>query len=236
MIKKHVLAAIILACSLQLFAKKPIDILVIAGGHRFDTAAFFQIFREIPRMKVDTAMQPFANTLIASGKTDKYDVIVFYDRWETISESEKAGYKRLLDMGKGMVFLHHALVSYQEWDEFKSIIGGKYRKPKFQGDTTNLSRYKHDIEMHVSTNKKHPITRKVRDFKIVDEGYMNYDIIDGITPILTTNHPFSDPITGWTNKAGNSKIVYLMFGHDKLGFQNPAYLKLLENSILWTLK
>ncbi len=101
-------------------------ILLITGGHHFDTSEFFDLFADLSNYSIDTLSQPYANSLIGSGKADVYDVLVFYDSWQTISEAEKKGYLDLTERGTGLLFLHHSLVSYQEWDVFTNIRGGRY--------------------------------------------------------------------------------------------------------------
>jgi uncharacterized protein len=210
------------------------NVLVIAGGHSFDTLAFYSVFDEMQGLTIETAIQPEANRIIASADADKYDVIVFYDSWQNITEDQQQGYLRLLEKGTGMVFLHHALVSYQNWPEFTEIIGGKYKQPRFDGDTTDLSDYKHDIWLQVATNPDHPITKGIEDFDIFDEGYMNLDVLPGVTTLLTTQHEFSHDIIGWAHTVNNSRVVYLLPGHAKEGLHNPRYLEIIENAIHWT--
>ena len=40
----------------------------------------------------------------------------------------------------------------------------------------------------------------------------------------------------WTNPKKKARNVYFQFGHSKLLFQNPAFIKMLENALRWTLK
>ena len=223
----------LLFSSFKGFPQQNKELLVIAGGHRFDTLTFFSIFSQVKGFNVTTSMQPQANNHIAKGETSNFDVILFYDSWKTISEEEKQAYYSLLEKGIGMVFMHHALVSYQDWPEFTGIIGGKYKKPRFEGDTSNLSDFKHDIQMRIITNPKHEITANIPDFDIHDEGYMNIDVIPTVTPILTTDHPYSDNLVGWVHTVNNSRVVYLMPGHDKHGLTNESYLKIIFNAINW---
>jgi uncharacterized protein len=215
------------------FSQANHKILVVAGGHRFDTLNFFSLFREMDDFEFDTIMQPRANQLIASGNANHYHSIVFYDSWKTITEKEKEAYKALLQKGTGMVFMHHALVSYQDWPEFKNIIGGRYKSPKFKGDTVNISAYMHDIDMFVTTNQNHPVTKGIDSFEIHDEGYMKFDLKPGIVPLLETKHQYSDSIIGWAHQVENSRIIYLMPGHDKNGFGNATYKSILKKSIRW---
>ncbi len=213
--------------------KGNLRILIVAGGHGYDTLAFNQTFSAMEGLTLEFAMQPDANAMIANGEADHFDAIVFYDSWKHISDEEKDGYWHLLDKGIGMVFMHHALVSYQNWPEFTYIIGGKYNLPRFDGDTSNLSDYKHDIELQVVANPDHPITKGIGNFDIFDEGYMNLDVIPTVTQILTTNHEYSDFTIGWAHTANNSRVVYLLPGHAKEGLHNPDYIKIIENSIHW---
>lgn len=220
----------------QIMAQPDINLLVITGGHRYDTACFHSIFSEFKGIKTDTFLQPFANQMIAAGKTEKNDVILFYDSWKTISDEEIKAYKKLLKRGTGLVFMHHALVSYQDWPEFQQIIGGKYKKPKYKGDTIDLSDFKHDIILKIDCTPEHPITKDIESFEIFDEGYMNIDIIPEVMPLLTTKHEFCDEITGWVHRVKKSRIVYLMPGHARPAFENEAYKKIIRNAIFWAAK
>jgi len=214
--------------------KENLKVLVVAGGHGYDTLAFQQTFTGMEGLELQFIEQPDANQLIASGGATEFDALVFYDSWKQISEQEKQGYLDLLEKGTGMVFLHHALVSYQNWPEFTQIIGGKYKQPRFEADTLDLSDYKHDINLTLVTNPDHPITKDVADFNIFDEGYMNLDVIPSVTLLLTTNHQYSDSRMGWAHEVRNSRVVYLLPGHAKEGLHNPSYRQIILNSIRWS--
>ena len=235
-VKLYFLVFALLFTSFKALPQQKKELLVIAGGHRFDTLTFFSIFNKIEGFNVTISMQPQANNLIAKGEAVNYDVILFYDSWKTIDEKEKRAYFDLLEKGVGMVFMHHALVSYQEWPEFVQIIGGKYKKPRFKGDTTNLSDFKHDIQMRIETNPNHEITANINDFDIHDEGYMNIDVLPTVTPVLTTDHPYSDMFVGWAHQVKNSRVVYLMPGHDRHGLTNPIYKEIIFNAINWVVQ
>jgi uncharacterized protein len=218
------------------FSQNHLQVLVVAGGHKFDTTAFLSIFKHFDGVTFDTAMQPGANNKIAKGNIKKYDVFLFYDSWKEITPEEKKGYLKLLKAGKGMVFMHHALVSYQNWPEFKEIIGGKYQKARFKGDTINLSDFKHDIWLKVKCNPVHPITKGIPTFDIFDEGYMNIEVSKNVIPLLSTENKYCDQIIGWANRKGKSRIVYLMPGHAQPAFENKHYLQIVEKAIYWTAK
>ena len=209
-----------------------IRILVITGGHEFDPE-FFDVFRSYPDISFDTVSQPRANELLCSGEVKKYDALVFYDMWKDISESRKTCYMQLMKSGMGIVFLHHSMASYPEWDEFHQALGAnyfpdnnKYNKPP--------SDYMHDLDLSVTVaDPDHFITRGVKDFIIHDEGYKSFGIESGVHILLTADNPHCDKNIAWTNYYLNSDIVYLMLGHDVKAYTNESYRKILHHSILW---
>jgi len=211
---------------------KQLNVMVVAGGHSFDTTEFVEMFSAMDKITFDTVMQPRANRMIATGATGQYDVIVFYDMWPEADSAVRAGYQRLLERGIGMVFLHHALAGYQQWVEYANIIGGKYHTPKSYVDSSMYSSFQHDIEMDVTVVRSdHPVTRGEQDFSILDEGYGNIEVKNDVMVILTTDHPAASEKIGWVTTYRNSKLVYLMPGHDKQAYTNPNYRKLVANSI-----
>lgn len=211
---------------------KQMNVMVVAGGHSFDTAEFVGMFTAMKEITFDTVMQPRANRMIAAGETGKYDVIVFYDMWPEADSAVRAGYQQLLGKGIGMIFLHHALAGYPQWVEYANIIGGKYHTPDSYADSSMYSTFQHDIEMNVKVIRSdHPVTRDVKDFTILDEGYGNIEVKSDVMVILKTDHPAASEKIGWVTTYKNSKIVYLMLGHDKNAFENENYRKLIANSI-----
>ena len=217
--------------------KKPTDVLLVFGGTKAAPEAFMNIFFSMPGIKIDTLRQPKANDALLSDSVKKYEAIVFYDMNQTITESQKKSFIRLTEKGTGLVFLHHSLVSYQEWDEFKNIIGGKYYEKKYNYPPEKLSGYKHDIVLDVKVlNNKHSVTRGISNFRILDEGYSNIEVLPGTTPLLAVNHPDCSGIIAWTHLYNKSKVVYLLLGHDEHAWQNENYRKLIYNSIHYTIK
>ena len=217
--------------------KKQIQILLVTGGSKAAPDAFLDIFFSMPGIKVDTLGQPRANEALLSDSIKKYHTLVFYDMNQNITEQQKVAFLKLTKSGTGLVFLHHSLVSYQEWDEFKKIVGGKYYERRFNYPPERVSDYKHDLVLDVKVlNRRHPVIRGITDFTILDEGYSNTEILPGITPLLTVDHPDCTDIIAWTNSYQKSKVVYLLLGHDDHAYNNQNYRKLVHNAILWSSK
>jgi type 1 glutamine amidotransferase len=210
------------------------SILIIVGGHSFDTLSFTSIFDKIPDFGYDMIYQPEANRIISESDDLDYDLLVFYDMWEPISETEKEGYLKLTEIGVPMLFLHHSLASYQQWPVFEQIIGGKYVQPSKIEDIpkSELSTYKHDVWVDVEVvDDNHPVTKGIQNFRIFDEVYGNYRVGENVRPLLRTNHPESSPIIAWENKYNQSVILYIQPGHGKEVYENILYQKLIARSL-----
>jgi type 1 glutamine amidotransferase len=216
--------------------KRKIKVLIVTGGHDYDREPFYQAFDAIPSITYDTIVHPEANSLIASPTVNQYDVLIFYDMGEKISAEQKQAYINLLNKGKSMIFLHHSLVSYQDWPEFLKIVGGQYHTHPVvvNGDTLSAN-YQHDVTIPVKVERRdHPIVRGIKDFEIFDEIYMDAEISPTVQPLLSTTHPKSMRYLAWVNKYGNSDVVYIQLGHGETGLSNPNFRKILQQAIEWS--
>jgi uncharacterized protein len=211
--------------------EKKSSVLLITGGHNFDNKEFFDMFSTFRGVRIDTISQPRANRLIASGIADRYDIFVFYDYWQPISGDEKDGYINLTKLGKGFLFLHHSIVSYQDWPVFTLIRGGNYPKSN-PPDTIHDGRYRHDIDLMIEiADTSNPITRGMKNFILHDEGYRNVQYREEITPLLMTHHPDCSEIFAWINHYNNSTVITIMGGHDRKAYENPGYRQFIQNSL-----
>ncbi|NII29081.1 ThuA domain-containing protein [Pseudoflavitalea sp. X16] len=215
-----------------------IKVLVITGGHGFQRQPFYDVFNAIPSITYDTLVQPQANALIASPGVNRYDVLVFYDMGDSIPPAQQEAYIRLLKKGASMIFLHHALVSYQNWPEFVRIVGGQYHThPVVVNGDTLKANYEHDVNIPVKVeDRSHPVTRGISNFEIFDEVYGDVEILPQVKPLLSTTHPKSMRYLAWVNHYGNSDVLYIQLGHGPSGYSNPNFRKLLQQAIEWSAK
>ncbi|RPE12170.1 ThuA domain-containing protein [Chitinophaga lutea] len=232
-------AIILLLCSIVCTAQQKAHILVITGGHGFKQVPFYQMFDSLAGITYDKLAQPQANELIAAPAVKKYDALVFYDMYDSITPQQQQAYLQLLQKGTAMIFLHHALVSYQRnWNEFQHILGGKYyeKATLVNGDTLTSS-YQHDVVIPVKIeDRQHPVTKGLQDFEIYDEVYGNFGIQPGIHPLLSTTHPGSSRYIGWVNHYANTDVLFIQLGHGPEAFANPNYRKLLQQGIHWSVQ
>jgi type 1 glutamine amidotransferase len=210
-----------------------LKVVVVTGGHDFEREPFFKMMDSIGDMTYTEAIQKDHSELFEDISGWDYDVIVFYSMTQQISEKRQKNFLKLLDQGVGVVALHHTMGSFQQWPEFRKIIGTKYHLK--DSESGKASSFKHDIDMAIKVaDRQHPITEGMNNFSIHDEGYKDCWFDQDNHILLTTDHDASDKTVGWTRKYGKAKVCTIQLGHDSKAYENRNYRRLIRRAILWS--
>lgn len=215
--------------------------LVLVGGHGYDKPTFEAMCRSLPGIDCRIATLPEGYAEFAPEKRKGFDVAVLFDMYQKIGDKQRQHFVGMLEDGKGLVVLHHAIASRQAWPEYFKIIGAQYyikpRTPeaKKMPPPPKLSTYRHDVDIPVIVkDPKHPITAGIRDFTLFDEVYKHYDVAADIHILLGTDHPENEPTLGWCKTYRNSRVVYLQLGHGPDAYNSSQFRELVARSIRWT--
>ncbi|MDR2027408.1 MAG: ThuA domain-containing protein [Prevotellaceae bacterium] len=213
-------------------------VLIVTGGHDYDREEFKRLLDALP-VTYEHVEHPHAHAMLKAGVIAKYDVVLLYDMPPEIPEEAQSDFVAMLEQGKGLVVLHHALGSYPRWPEYTNIAGGKYHFSQWVKDSTVCppSEYAHDMTFQIRVaDKNHPVTKGVSDFQIIDETYNRIETLPSVHPLLVTDEPSSCPLIAWTNSYRKARVVTILSGHDEKAWQNPSFQKILTQAILWTAK
>ncbi len=169
--------------------------------------------------------------VLATSALKDYDVLVLnYGFWKQGGPSDegKAGLLNYVKGGKGVVALHFACSSFQEWDEYHELIGRWWQKGKgghgpFGKFTVNVA------------DKEHPIAKGIKDFETSDELYAK---LSGDAKIHVLATAFSE----WSGKVepiifskpyGKGRVVQNVLGHGPKARANESYQKLICRCTEW---
>jgi type 1 glutamine amidotransferase len=177
--------------------------------------------------------------------------------------SVKDGLRALLQSGKGVVALHHAIAGWPAWPEYGDWLGGRflYRSAEVHGCVRPDSGYRHDVAYDAAAlAPDHPVLEGLPDrFPMTDELYLYEVFDDGKIPLLRADHGFASDgfysaaravqgrmfsnegwahadgsdLIGWIKRAESSPLVYLQPGDGPSTYENPHYRRLVENAIRW---
>ncbi|TYA69842.1 ThuA domain-containing protein [Seonamhaeicola marinus] len=217
------------------FAQNDTNVLVVRGGHPYDTPDFENMCESLEGIKVDLVLDAHFKSMKLDKIKDSYDAILFLNQNKYYEESKgtKEKYVNLTNAGVGMVFLHFTLSSQPNWDEYHEIIGGKWFLGKFTPEKSKRSTYFIDRKVDIKVaDKKHPVTKGLKDFTLTDVFYGNIYLRDGVHVLLDSDNEDLAPIA-WTQKYNNSKVVYIIPGYSKKAFGNPSYKKLVANALTY---
>ena len=253
-----------------------IRVALVTKGHPFDGPAFFEVFESIDDIEWTHVEHPDALQLVEPERAADFDVFVMYDMPGIVFTGSDppaefpeppAGYpqafQRLLDDGKGMVFMHHAIAGWPAWDGYAEIVGGRfhYQPAVLDGVAYPDSGYRHEVTHTVEVlDPSHPICQGVdATFEITDEVYLFPVLEDRVQPLMRStfdfvdanfysadrairgrrndrtgwNHPPGSNLVAWTRTVGRSPIAYLQFGDGPDTYADPTYRLILANAIRW---
>lgn len=231
-----------LLVSVSAFAGKNVNILIVTGGHEYEEQDFFTMFDNLPGITYTHMEQPMAQNYYNAQMAAKYDVIVFYDMWETITDKAAQGLLDMVKNGKSVLLFHHSICGYNSWPEFINLAGGKYLKKPFTdpatGQAAPMTQFKHDVMVTVEAVKGNGVVKLDGPFTYKEERYYDMYVSPGVKPILVLKDVGSDKeeIVEWENKYGKGTVISLLLGHDKPVYENPNIRSILEQTIKYLAK
>jgi hypothetical protein len=211
---------------------KKIKAVVVTGGHDFEEKPFLSLFEGYDDIEYVRADQKDHSEIFEDISAWDYDVIVLFNMTQNISPKRQENFVKLLNRGVGVLALHHSMGSFQQWDEYRKIIGTKYYLQ--QTSQNPASTYKHDVDLTVHIqDTKHPITRGLNDFAAHDETYKSCGFQNDNHVLLTTDDPTSDKTVGWVRNYGKAKVCCIQVGHGPSVYADPNYRQLIARAIRW---
>jgi len=224
-------------------AGAPLNLLIVTGGHDYEPVEFFRAFDAMPGIRYQHVFTRGTAVPLAFpiGGLGRYDAVLFYDMEPGAITPE---WRDLLDRGRGIVFLHHAVGSFPASTELRAIAGGQANFKDERPAGVTKSTYEHNVmERFTVTDRAHTITCGVADFAMEDEGYDNVVVEPGAHVLMTSDFPKANPAVAWTWDYQGRRTFTLQPGHGSLGapadhgptaFQNPDFLRLLTRGIFWS--
>lgn len=216
-------------------------VLLVVKGHPYDRNAFYEVFDADTGIEWTLVEQPAAQALFHPDRAAGFDVFVMYDiaglqftrsdpptRFLEPPADYVEGFESLLDAGKGMVFLHHAIASWPAWERMAEIMGGRfhYQPATLRGVDYPDSGYRFDVAHHVEVlDPAHPICAGLgAGFDIVDELYQFPVFTDDVVPLMRTTFDVGDASLfyspdqairgrrnsneGWTHPRGSDLVAW----------------------------
>ena len=150
-----------------------------------------------------------------------YDGVILYANHDSITAAQETALLDYVRSGKGFIPIHCASYCFRNSDEVVDMIGGQFMSHDTGTFTAQI------------TDPDHPIMIGITPFSTWDETYVHTKIADDIHILMErVEGDHREPWT-WVKEEGRGRVFYTAFGHDERTWNNPGFLNLLKNGILW---
>ena len=192
------------------------------NGHHRPTQRAQQILPALARNGIDLFYTDRVEDL-NDHELDRYQALVLYNNHTTIGEGQLASLLRFVGDGGGLVVLHCASASFQNSEEFISLVGAAF---KSHGTGTFSA---------VRVDDKHPAIAGVPIITSWDETYLHtkHNPVNRTVLEVRRENGHDEPWT-WVRTYGKGRVFYTAWGHDQRTWGNPAFQQLVGQGIRWS--
>lgn len=218
-------------------SSKKINVLILSGRNNHDwkttTPKLKSVFEESDLFDVLVTEKP---EFLKPDELKKFDVIV--SNWNSFPEKDvrwsielEKALLNFVDKGGGFVTFHAATTAFYEWEEFKNISVGAWVEDTWHGKISAAQVF--------IQNKKHPVTRGMKDFLIEDELWVNaeknnsFEILGtGSNKDIQEKGIEKQPVI-MVKQFGKGRIFHTTLGHNVGTMQNAGFQTLMLRGTEW---
>jgi type 1 glutamine amidotransferase len=151
----------------------------------------------------------------------------YRDRWAfSLSADGRAAIKNHLAGGGGILGLHTAVICFDDWPEWGSILGGAWEWGQSGHPPLGTATVRID-------EADDPIVRGLPDFKLQDEVYGDLNMEPGVRPIASATADKNWHPVLWTRQVGDGRVAFDGLGHDADSINHPVHRRILKRAALW---
>ncbi len=149
------------------------------------------------------------------------------ERWGlSLSQAGRAAITNHVAQGGGLLGLHTAVICFDDWPEWGSILGGMWVWGQSGHPPLGTATVRID-------EPDDPIVRGLPDFTLQDEVYGNLHMERGVRPIASASAEDDWQPILWTRQLGSGRVAFDGLGHDANSINHPVHRRILTRAALW---
>jgi len=149
----------------------------------------------------------------------------------SLSEVGKSAILAHLSSGHGLFGVHTASICFDDWPEWKSLLGGAWVWGRSGHPPLG------PVDVHV-VEPQHPLVQGAGDFTLTDEVYGDLTLEPDIVPLMQAAAVGGDramhPVL-WERRVGAGRVVYDALGHDASSIEHAVHARIIARCALWAL-
>lgn len=180
----------------------------------------------------------------------RFDVVVFLNAsGDMLSAEQEQAFQSWLMAGGGWLGIHAAGdSSHLEWQWYReNLIGATFTAhimdPQFQTATVVLENHEHPVLRDIPNTWQHEEEWYSWEESPRVEGFTILSTLDESSYVPMQNFLWSrrdlsmgDHPVVWSNCIGEGRSVYAAMGHKAVAFEQPQFLRLLDNALSWLIE
>lgn len=152
----------------------------------------------------------------------EYDLCILYvDRWrQAVDESFIDGLLHFMKQGRSLLVIHNG-IALQSNERFLKLIGAEF-----------TGHPEHTILKISTTQSGKKLFNYNESFDMDEEPY-RFKLEEGVEKEIILEYVHDDMVypAGWCIHYGDSKVVYLMPGHELKSFQNANFREIIKKTV-----
>lgn len=209
---------------------KKIQVAVLVENHPYDVMNFQYMLDSF--QNCDCFVQPIDLFVQDEENRNTYDVVLWYNmNWDEPAPGSvlrKYMEEEIGGAGQGIVLLHHALLTFQGWQQYTDVCGLSNRG----GDTFQFHPEER-VDQHIVA-PEHPIVMGLSDFSVIDETYsIGEPDQPGNEILITTTNASSLKNIAWTRQYKSSRVFCYASGHDNSTYGDENFRTIVQRGLTW---
>ena len=150
-----------------------------------------------------------------------YDGLILYANHETITSDQETALLDFVRSGHGFIPIHCASACFKNSEEYIDMVGGQFKSHDTATFTAEI------------TDPSHLVMAGIDTFTTWDETYVHHKLSDDRKVLMErVEGDHREPWT-WVKSYGEGRVFYTAYGHDGRTWNNPGFLNLIKNGLLW---
>ena len=209
--------------------EEPLKLCMVSGSFEYESESSLTMFRDYVERE-----HPVRTELVVYRSEDDHqslsaiegtDVLLVFTRRLNAAGAELERLKAYCGAGGPIVGVRTASHAFQNWLAFDGdVLGGNYQMHWRHGPRARV-RFEPGSEGH-------SLLEGVAEFSSAGSLYRNTPIAPDTSLLMSASTDEHDEPVTWTRNHAGGRVFYTSLGHQE-DFEEPSFLRLLANAVLW---
>ena len=209
--------------------EETLKLCMVSGSFEYESESSLTAFRDYVErehpVRADLIVYRSEDDHQSLAAIEETDVLLVFTRRLNADGEELERFKAYCGAGGPIVGVRTASHAFQNWLAFDGeVLGGNYQMHWRHGPRARV-RFEPGSEGH-------SLLEGVAEFSSAGSLYRNTPIATDTSLLMSASADEQDEPVTWTRNHAGGRVFYTSLGHQE-DFEEPSFLRLLANAVLW---